>query len=339
MKNGIAAFMTLLILLTGSVFAQDNVVNVYSSRHYNTDDQIWAGFTEATGIKVNMLEAGADELIERIRSEGANSPADVFITVDAGRLWLAEEAGILASVSSAVLEDSIPASLRHPEGKWFGLTTRARILVYAKGRVDPSQLSTYEDLASDKWQGRLCVRSSTNVYNQSLIASMVEEHGSEAAQQWAAGIARNLATPPQGGDRDQIRAVASGQCDVAISNHYYLAALMASENPADQAVVAAVDFFFPNQADRGTHVNISGAGVVRTAPHPENALRFIEYLASPAAQELLAQGNNEFPVVEGVALSPLAASFGEFKADNVNVSSYGRNAAEAVRIADRASWR
>jgi iron(III) transport system substrate-binding protein len=337
MKNVIRAAATLLAL-TGLAFAQGDVVNVYSSRHYNTDDEIWNGFTEATGIRVNMLEAGADELIERIRSEGRNSPADVFITVDAGRLWLAEEAGILAPVTSEILEESIPASLRHPEGKWFGLTTRARILVYARDRVDPAELSTYEDLASDRWQGRLCVRSSTNVYNQSLIASIIEEHGADKAQEWADGIARNLAIPPQGGDRDQIRAVAAGQCDVAISNHYYLAALMASENPADQAVVEAVGFFFPNQEDRGTHVNISGAGVVATAPHPDNARRFIEYLSSPEAQELLAQGNNEFPVVAGVALSPLAAGFGEFKSDDVNVSSYGRNSAEAVRIADRAGW-
>jgi iron(III) transport system substrate-binding protein len=339
MKSGTIVLIVLFGLLTGLGHAQDDVVNIYSSRHYNTDEQVWNGFTEATGIRINMLEAGADELIERIRSEGANSPADVFITVDAGRLWLAEESDILATVSSGILEESIPASLRHPQGKWFGLTTRARILVYARDRVDPAELSTYEDLASEKWQGRLCVRSSTNVYNQSLIASLIEEHGAEAAQEWADGIARNLAIPPQGGDRDQIRAVAAGQCDVAISNHYYLAALMASDSPADQQVVEAVDFFFPNQDDRGTHVNISGAGVVRNAPHPENALRFIEYLATPEAQELLARGNNEFPAVAGVALSPLAGNFGTFKADDVNVSSFGRNAAEAVRIADRAGWR
>lgn len=336
MKN-IISLLTLLILL-GATFAKDNVVNVYSSRHYNTDEQIWDKFTESTGIKVNLLEAGADELIERIRSEGANSPADVFITVDAGRLWIAEEAGIFAPFDSRLIEESVPASLRHPENLWTALTTRARILVYAPDRVAPGELSTYEDLASEKWQGRLCVRSSTNVYNQSLIASLVEEHGAEAAQEWANGIARNLAVPPQGGDRDQIRAVAAGQCDVAISNHYYLAALMASRDPADQKVVDDVDFFFPNQADRGTHMNISGAGITRFAPHPENALSFIEHLVSPAAQQLLAEGNNEFPVLPGVALSELAAGFGEFKVDDVNVSSYGRNASEAVRIADRAGW-
>lgn len=336
MKNLISL---LLLILLGATFAQDNIVNVYTSRHYNTDEQLWDAFTESTGIKVNLLEAGADELIERIRSEGVNSPADVFITVDAGRLWLAEEAGIFAPFDSRLIEDSVPASLRHPESLWTGLTTRARILVYAPDRVAPEELSTYEDLATEKWRGRLCVRSSTNVYNQSLIASLIEEHGTEAAQVWADGIARNLAIPPQGGDRDQIRAVAAGQCDVAISNHYYLAALMASRDPADQKVVAAVDFFFPNQADRGTHINISGAGIARHAPHPENALRFIEYLVSPAAQQLLAEGNNEFPVLPGVKLSELAAAFGEFKIDAVNVSSYGINASEAVRIADRAGWR
>jgi iron(III) transport system substrate-binding protein len=331
--------LTLLLGLLASVAAQAELVNVYSARHYDTDEELYSRFTDQTGIRVNVIEADADELIERIRSEGRNSPADVIVTVDAGRLWRADEAGLLAPVDSRVLEEAIPGNLRHPEGKWFGLTLRVRAIVYNNGTVDPSELSSYEDLASDKWRDRICIRSSDNVYNQSLVASLIEVNGAEAAEEWARGLVANMARDPQGGDTDQIRAVAAGECDIAVSNHYYLARLVASDDPVDQEVADQVDIFFPNQDGRGAHVNVSGAGVVATAPHRENAIRFIEFLASPEAQEVFARGNNEFPVVEGVAASDIARAFGEFEADDVSVASYGENNPEAVRIMDRAGWR
>jgi iron(III) transport system substrate-binding protein len=331
--------LSFLLSLLATVHAQANVVNVYSARHYASDEELYSRFTEQTGIRVNVIEANADELIERIRSEGRNSPADVIVTVDAGRLWRADEAGLLAPVESDVLEAAIPENLRHPEGKWFGLTRRVRAIVYNEETVDPSELSTYEDLASDKWEGRICIRSSGNVYNQSLLASLIEVNGAEAAEEWARGLVENFARNPQGGDTDQILAVAAGECDVAVANHYYLARLVASDDPADREVASKVDIFFPNQDGRGAHVNISGAGVVTTAPHRENAIRFIEFLASEDAQELFARGNNEFPVVEGTLASEVARGFGEFEADNVSVASYGENNPEAVRIMDRAGWR
>ncbi|HEX7003955.1 MAG TPA: Fe(3+) ABC transporter substrate-binding protein [Trueperaceae bacterium] len=316
-----------------------DVVNVYSSRHYPTDEELYEEFTDETGIEVNVIEADADELIARIESEGRNSPADVFITVDAGRLWRAEQAGILASVDSEVLEERIPENLRHPEGKWFGLTQRVRVIVYNEEAVDPSELSTYEDLADERWDDRICIRSSSNVYNQSLVASLIAANGAEATEEWAEGLVDNMARRPQGGDTDQILAVAAGECDVAVVNHYYLARLIASDDPADREVAEKVGLFFPNQEGRGAHVNISGAGVVATAPHPENAVRFIEYLTSPEAQEIFAQGNNEFPVVDGVPASEVAESFGEFVADDVNIALLGENNPEAVMLMDRAGWR
>ena len=328
-----------LLLGAGLAGAQEDVVNVYSSRHYDTDAELYRTFEQETGIEVNVIEGDADELIERIRSEGDNSPADVFITADAGRLWRADEAGLLDPVDSDALEAAVPASLRHPEGEWFGLTRRVRAIVYNEDAVDPSELSTYRDLADDRWEGRVCIRSSGNIYNQSLVASIIENEGVEAAEAWATGLVENLARPPQGGDTDQIRAVAAGECDVAVVNHYYLARLEASEDPADREVADAVGIFFPDQDGRGAHVNISGAGVVAGAPHRDNAIRFLEFLATPEAQEVFALGNNEYPVVEGVPLSDVLAGFGEFETDDVNVASYGENNPEAVRLMDRAGWR
>lgn len=332
-------------VLTASIFAllgftsAQQVVNVYSARHYDSDEALFDLFTEQTGIQVNLIEAGADELIERIRSEGANSPADVIVTVDAGRLWRAEEAGLLASIDSDALEAAIPASLRHPEGRWFGLSQRARGIVYSVDRVDPAELSTYEDLAGEAWRGRVCIRSSSNIYNISLMASIIATAGADAAQAWANGIVANLARSPQGGDTDQIRAVAAGECDVAVVNHYYLARLIDSSDAGDRAVAEAVGWFFPNQDDRGTHVNISGAGVVATAPNRDNAVRFLEFLATPAAQEIFAQANYEYPALEAIEVSDVAQGFGAFRSDALNVAAYGENSAEALRIMDRAGWR
>ncbi len=314
-------------------------INLYSSRHYDTDDQIYEGFRRATGIRVNVVEAEADQLIERIKGEGQNSPADIFITVDAGRLWRAEQEGLFQPVTSATLTNAIPASLRHPDGLWFGLTKRARVIMYNKTVVSPRELSTYEDLVDPKWQGRILVRSSTNVYNQSLVGSLIAAHGAAQTETWARGLVANFARPPEGGDIDQIKAVAAGLGDIAIANTYYLARLIKSDKREDRQVAETIGVFFPNQGDRGTHVNISGAGVVKTAPNREAAIQFLEYLASPVAQEIFAQSNNEYPVVEGVALDSVVAGFGQFKADPLNAAVFGRNNPEALRITDRAGWK
>jgi iron(III) transport system substrate-binding protein len=334
--------MTLLVGLGltacqgGSEEAQ--VVNLYSARHYDVDEQLYDEFTEETGIQVNLLEGQPDELIERIVSEGEESPADVFIAVDAGRLWRAQEAGILQPVESEVLDSTVPENLREPSGLWYGLTTRARMLVYNVDNVQPEELSTYEDLASPEWEGRVCIRSSSNVYNQSLLGSMVESIGPEATEAWAEGLVGNFARDPEGGDTDQIKAVAAGQCDVAVVNHYYWARMAKSDDAADQEAVAKTALFFPNQADRGTHVNISGMGLVAGAPNPENAIAFMEFLVSPEAQEVFAESNNEYPVADGVALDPVVSELGDFKVDATNVVTYGRNNPKVNEIVDRAGW-
>ena len=323
----------------GEAASGDQVVNVYSARHYDTDDLLYQNFEEQTGIEVKLIEGDSDELLERIKSEGQSSPADVFITVDAGRLWRAQEAGIFQSISSPVLEEQIPENLRQPDDLWFGLTTRARVIVYNKDAVDPSELSTYEALADPQWEGRVCIRSSSNIYNQSLLGSMVETNGVDGTEAWAKGLVGNLARQPEGGDTDQIKAVAAGQCGVAIVNHYYWARLAKSNEAADQEVVQKTAVFFPNQADRGVHVNISGAGVVATAPNADNAIAFLEFLVSPETQKVFAESNNEYPVVEGVDIDPVVAELGDFKVDIVNVSSYGRNNPEVVKLVDRAGWK
>ncbi|HSM80099.1 MAG TPA: Fe(3+) ABC transporter substrate-binding protein [Nodosilinea sp.] len=323
-------------------FGRGPVVNLYSSRHYDTDDQLYDGFREATGIRVNVVEAEADQLIERIKSEGQNSPADILMTVDAGRLWRAEQEDMFQPVTSSVLSEAIPENLRHPDGLWFGLTQRARVLFYNKETVDPAELSTYEDLADPKWRGRILVRSSTNIYNQSLVGSMIAAHGAAETEAWARGLVANFARNPEGGDTDQIKAAAAGLGDIAIANTYYFARLIKSDSAEDQAVAEALGVFFPNQGDgpngRGTHVNISGAGVVKTAPNAEAAVQFLEYLASPEAQRIFAESNNEYPVVEGVAVDSVVAGFGEFKADPLSAAVFGRNNPEALRITDRAGW-
>jgi iron(III) transport system substrate-binding protein len=314
-------------------------VNIYSSRHYNTDEQLYAGFTQQTGIEVNLIEGKDDELIERVKSEGANSPADVLLTVDAGRLWRAEEAGLFAPVSSQLLTTKIPASLRHPENLWFGFSKRARVIMYNKNTVNPSELSTYENLADPKWQGRILMRSSSNVYNQSLVASLIAALGEQPTEQWCKGLVANLATPPEGTDTSNIEAVAAGQGDLTIANTYYLARYGKDKSSSKQAIFEQIGVFFPNQSDRGTHVNISGGGLMKAAPNQANAIAFLEYLVSSKAQEFFALGNNEYPVVAGVPIDSVVAGFGTFKADTTNVSAYGTNNAMAVQIMDRSGWK
>ncbi|GGD11173.1 Fe(3+) ABC transporter substrate-binding protein [Aquisalinus flavus] len=314
-------------------------VNVYSSRHYDTDLALYEDFTEQTGIKVNLIEAGADALIERIVSEGEYSPADILITVDAGRLWRAEEAGILDSVDSDILAQRIPANLRHPDGLWFGLSKRARVIVYNKEDGQPEQLASYADLANPVHQGKICMRSSSNIYNISLMASIISHYGAEEAQDWANGVVANFARPPQGNDTSNIEAIANGDCAISVINTYYLARYAASDDATLNGIADQIGVIFPDQGGYGTHVNISGAGVVEGAPNRDNAIRFIEYLTTDGAQEYFANGNNEYPVVDGVAVSSAVVQLGSFEEDDINAVELGRNQAEAIRIFDRAGWR
>lgn len=323
---------------TGPASASAGEVNVYSSRHYDTDLALYDEFTASTGIKINLIEAGADALIERIKSEGRFSPADVLITVDAGRLWRAEEAGILSDADSEVLNTRVPAHLRHPQGLWFGLSKRARVIIYNKAAGKPEKLSTYADLADPSNKGKVCIRSSSNIYNISLLAGIVSHEGAEKAEEWAKGVVANFARTPQSNDSGQIEAVASGECHIAVVNTYYLARYAASDDPSEKAVYDALGLVFPDQEGYGTHVNISGAGVVKNAPNRANAVRFIEYLTEAKAQGYLANGNNEYPVVVGMAPAAVVVSLGAFKEDELNAAMLGKNQAEAVRIFDRAGW-
>lgn len=314
------------------------VLNLYSARHYDSDSEIYQGFTNATGIQVNLIEAEADPLIERIKSEGANSPADVLITVDAGRLWRAEQEGLFQPVTSTVLENAVPENLRHPQGLWYGVSKRARVIMYDKTKVNPAQLSTYEDLADPKWRGQILVRSSTNIYNQSLVGSLIEANGPQATEEWVRALVANFARPPEGNDVSQIQACAAGVGTLTLANTYYLVRLLKSDDPAERQAAEKVGAFFPNQRDRGTHVNISGAGVLKTSPNKAAAIQFLEYLVTPEAQEIFAQSNHEYPVLAGAALDPVLASLGEFKEDSLNASVFGRNNGEALQIMDRAGW-
>jgi len=337
MVKRISLVAAALAVLAPAAAAEE--VNLYSSRHYDTDQALYDDFTARTGIDVNLIEGDADQLIARIKAEGRNSPADVLITVDAGRLHRAQEAGVLAPVESAVLAARIPEHLREPGNRWFGLSQRLRAIVYAKDRVDPATITSYEDLADPAWEGRVCIRSSTNVYNQSLVGAMIAAHGVEGAEEWARGLVDNMARPPQGGDTDQIKAVAAGECDVAVVNHYYLVRLMKSDQAEDREVAAAVGILLPNQDGRGTHANVSGAGLVVTAPNRDNAIAFLEYLTTDQAQAYFALGNNEFPVVAGAEMEPILVEWGPIKTDQINAATYGENNAEAVKLMDRAGWK
>ncbi|WP_348815225.1 Fe(3+) ABC transporter substrate-binding protein [Halomonas sp. H10-59] len=317
----------------------DGSVNVYSARHYDSDQAMYDAFTEQTGIEVNVLQGDSDQLIQRIKREGEASPADIMMTVDAGRLWRAEEEGIFAPVDSEVLNERLPESMRHPEGDWFGFSQRVRAIFYNPETIEPEQVDSYEKLADPSLKGKICIRSSNNIYNQSLLASMVEHHGEEGAEEWAQGVVDNMARDPEGGDRDQIKGVASGECDVAVANHYYYVRLLTSDDADEREAAESVQILFPNQDDRGAHVNVGGAGLVKGAPNHDNAVAFLEFLASDEAQELFAVGNHEFPVVEGVAVDEVLGSWGEFKKDEVNVSVLGKNNPEAVKIFDRVGWR
>jgi iron(III) transport system substrate-binding protein len=314
-------------------------VNVYSARQEVLIKPLLDRFTAQTGIRVNLVAGSADALIERLRSEGVHSPADVLLTVDAGNLNRAREAGLFRPVRSETLERAIPATYRDPEGHWFGLSLRARPILYAKDRVDPTALSTYQDLADPRWRQKICVRSSGNVYNQSMVAAMIAGRGAAEAEAWARGLVANFARPPQGGDRDQIKAVAAGQCDLALANTYYLGGMLQASQAEDREAAAKVGVLWPDQGGRGVHVNVSGAGVTRHAKNPENAVRLLEFLAGEEAQQWYSEVNFEYPVRPDVPVSETLAAWGPFVADDVNLAALGQHNAEAVRIMDRAGWR
>ncbi|MEX0882430.1 MAG: Fe(3+) ABC transporter substrate-binding protein [Cyclobacteriaceae bacterium] len=314
-------------------------VNVYTHRHYEADQQLFNAFSEATGIKVNVVNASADELIQKLELEGEGSPADLLITVDAGRLHRAQEKDLFQSISSDILNQNIPSKFRNPEGFWYGLTYRARILVYHKDRVQPENLDSYESLTDEMWKGRVLTRSSENIYNQSLLASLIVAHGEEKAQEWAAGLLSNMARSPKGSDRDQVKAVASGEGDVAIVNSYYIGIMLNDTNEEEIKAAEQIKIFFPNQNDRGTHINISGAGVTKYAPNKENAIKLLEYLSEENAQGILANVNYEYPVNENVPPSDLLKSWGDFKADDINLSLLGENNRNAVVIFDKVGWK
>lgn len=329
---------SLLAAILYSCTPQDQV-NIYSSRHYDTDTELYDRFTEMTGIRVNLIEGTSDELIERIRNEGINSPADIVITVDAGRLWRAKDAEVLQPHNSERLNEVIPAELRDDEGYWVGLSERVRGIIYRKDRVNPEELKGYWELGDPEWEGRLCIRSSNNIYNQSLVASMIESRGENEAEEWAQRLVNNFARTPQGGDTDQIRAVAAGLCDVALANHYYLARLIQSSGSADREVAEAVGIYFPPSEYGGAHVNISGAGIAANSPNHENAVRFLEYLATSEAQEIFALANNEFPILRELEIPGVLGDFGDYESDAMNVTSYGENNPLAIRLMDRVGWR
>ena len=333
LKHGTMA----VLCLAAAATAGAQVVNLYSARHYQTDQALYDGFTKQTGIKINRIEAGENELLERIKNEGVNSPADVFITVDAARLAKADELNLFAQIDSPVLKARIPAQLRTPD--WYAFSTRARVIVYNKKAVSGADVQNYEDLANPKLKGKLCVRSGFHPYNLSLGASLLEHLGEAKTADWAKGLVANFARAPKGGDTDQIKAVAAGECGVALANSYYVARLMRSDKPEERKVMESVIVVYPNQNTSGTHINISGGGVLKHAPNKGAAVKFLEYLASDQAQVYFADGNNEWPVVAQVKTSnPALQALGKFKAETVNVASLAKNQAIVQKIYDRAGW-
>jgi iron(III) transport system substrate-binding protein len=334
----IAAAGVLSAVLAAPLAYAQGELNIYSARHYQTDEALYTDFTKQTGIKINRLDGKEEELLERLKNEGASSPADLLITVDAARLEIADKAGLFQPLKSSVIEARIPAALR--TANWAAFSTRARVIVYAKATVNPEWVQTYEDLALPRLKNQVCVRSGAHPYNLSLGAAVLAHDGEAKTEEWARGLVSNFARAPKGGDTDQLKAVAAGECGVAISNSYYLARLMRSTKPEDQQVVRALGVVWPNQKTWGAHINVSGAGITRYAPNPAAALKFLEYLASDSAQVYFADGNNEWPVVKTAPVkNPALEALGSFKPDTLPIGQLAANAAQAQRIYDRAGWR
>jgi iron(III) transport system substrate-binding protein len=332
-----AAVTCLASALSLQVIAEE--VNVYSARKEALIKPILDQFSQQSGIKVNLITGSADALISRIKTEGRFSPADILVTTDVGRLHRAKEQGLLQSADSRILEQQVPSNLRDSDGQWFALTRRARPIMYVPGRVDPSELSTLEGLADEKWKGRVCIRSSSNIYNQSMIASLVEQEGAQKTQAWLNDFVKNFARPPKGGDRDQIKAAVAGECDIAIANTYYLAGMLSGNDESQREIAKQIKVFWPNQQGRGAHVNISGAGVAKHAPNADSATKLLEFMVTTQAQAWYAKENGEYPVVEGVTWSDELKGFGQFKAENVKLQRLGELNAEVVRLMDKAGWR
>lgn len=318
---------------------KEEVVNVYTARHYDADKELYKLFTEETGIKVNVVEGKSDELIERLDREGEDTEADVLIVADAARLHRAKSQDLLQSIESEVLNNNIPENLRDKDNEWYGLTKRGRVIVYSKDRVNPSELSTYKDLTNAKWSGKILVRSSSNTYNQSLLASFIEINGEEKAKEWAKGLVDNMAREPKGNDRDQAKAVVAGEGDIAIMNTYYLGKLLNSSDPEEVKVGEQVSVFFPNQETTGTHINVSGGGVTKNANNKENAVKFIEFLSNEKAQSIFANANYEYPTNPNVEPSELLKSWGEFKDQNISLNKLGENNKRAVEIFNEIGWK
>ncbi|MSO74841.1 MAG: Fe(3+) ABC transporter substrate-binding protein [Alphaproteobacteria bacterium] len=340
-RLAIGAVFTALVGIVGlgAARAADAEVNVYSFRQEQLIRPLLDAFTQKTGIQVNLISGKDDALLERLKAEGANSPADVLMTVDAGRLRRAVEADLMQPIGSPELERLVPAKYREPNGLWYALSVRARPIMIAKERVEAGALKSYLDLANGKWTDKVCVRSSGSVYNQSMLDAMIEHYGVEKTEEWAKGLVANFARPPSGGDRDQIKAVAAGECDIAIANTYYLGQMANSEEPSDRAAAAKITVLWPDQDGFGVHVNVSGAGVTKSAPNKNNAIKLIEFLASDDAQAIYAGQVYEYPIRDGIALAPTVAAWGSFKADTLEVAKLGSHNTEAMRIADRVGWR
>ena len=328
----------LLATLAGAAQAEDKVLNLYSARHYQTDEALYSNFTRITGITINRIEGKEEELLERIKNEGANSPADIFLTVDASRLAQAEQLGLFAPVKSKVLESRIPKHLR--SDSWFAFSKRARVIIYNKSQFTATDVQNYEDLATPKFKGTVCSRSGSHPYNISLMAALVAHNGEAKTEEWAKGIVANFARSPKGGDTDQIKAVSAGECGVAVSNTYYLVRLLRSAKPEDKKVMDNIGIVWPNQKSYGTHVNISGGGMLKSAPHKEAAVKFMEYLVSDLAQEYFANGNNEWPVIANASTkNETLDSLGKFKEDTLPVATLAKNASVAQKISDRSGYR
>ena len=338
MKGFITTLIVVLVGFSWPVNSQE--INIFSSRHYDTDIALYENFEDLTGIKVNLIEGGSDVLISLLKTRGENNQVDLLITVDAGRLWRAED--LFQEVRSEILESRIPPRLRHQQGKWFGFSKRARVIIYNRERIDPSGLDRYTDLADPAYRGQVCMRSSSNIYQLSLMSALIEHYGLEAAERWAEGVVANFPRPPRGNDTAHIRAVASGICGISVVNTYYLGRLLASTDPKNIKDMEKIGVIFPHQDGgdgmKGTHVNISGGGILKNAPNPEGAIAFLEYLSQDEAQRLFAEGNHEYPVVEGVETTAAIQRLGDFVDDSIDLEVLGINQPQAVQVFDRAGW-
>ncbi|MGV6847134.1 MAG: Fe(3+) ABC transporter substrate-binding protein [Marinibacterium sp.] len=336
-RTPLAAILGVALASVPAILQAEDV-NIYSSRHYDTDEALYAGFEEMTGIRVNRIEGKADELIARMTAEGSNSPADVLIAVDTSRLTRAKQAGVLQSINSPVLESRIPDYLQDDDNQWFGFSQRARIIFYARDRVT-NPPATYAELADPAYKGQVCIRSSTNVYMQTLLAAIITHEGEDAARDWAAGVVANFARDPQGGDTDQLRGIVSGECGVALSNTYYFARALRKDVRGLSDGIDQIGWVFPDQNGHGAHMNLSGAGVAAHAPHRENAIKFLEYLSTTQAQKYFSEGNDEYPAVPGVGISPSVAALGFFKPDDVDLSEVAENLPLAQKIFNEVGWK